>query len=70
MPNDRKRLIGRVVSDKMDKTVVVAIDRRKMHRVTPSTRDGVKQHAGVTRRRRRGCCGRVLAGAGVAGDRF
>jgi small subunit ribosomal protein S17 len=33
MPNDRKRLIGRVVSDKMDKTVVVAIDRRKMHRV-------------------------------------
>jgi small subunit ribosomal protein S17 len=33
MPNDRKRLIGRVVSDKMDKTVVVAIDRRKTHRV-------------------------------------
>jgi small subunit ribosomal protein S17 len=33
MPSDRKRLIGRVVSDKMDKTVVVAIDRRKMHRV-------------------------------------
>jgi len=33
MPNARKRLIGRVVSDKMDKTVVVAIERRKMHRV-------------------------------------
>jgi len=33
MPNDRKRLIGRVVSDKMDKTVVVAIERRKTHRV-------------------------------------
>jgi small subunit ribosomal protein S17 len=33
MPNNRKRLIGRVVSDKMDKTVVVAIERRKMHRV-------------------------------------
>ena len=33
MPSDRKRLIGRVVSDKMDKTVVVAIDRRKTHRV-------------------------------------
>ena len=33
MPNDRKRLIGRVVSDKMEKTVVVAIDRRKTHRV-------------------------------------
>src|SRR5688572_11090820 len=33
MHNDGRRLIGRVVSDKMDKTVVVAIDRRKMHRV-------------------------------------
>lgn len=33
MPSDRKRLIGRVVSDKMDKTIVVAIERRKMHRV-------------------------------------
>jgi small subunit ribosomal protein S17 len=33
MPNNRKRLIGRVVSDKMDKTVVVAIERRKLHRV-------------------------------------
>lgn len=33
MPNNRKRLQGRVVSDKMEKTVVVAIERRKMHRV-------------------------------------
>lgn len=33
MANDRRRLIGRVVSDKMEKTVVVAIDRRKTHRV-------------------------------------
>lgn len=33
MTNDRRRLVGRVVSDKMDKTVVVAIERRKMHRV-------------------------------------
>jgi len=33
MANARKRLIGRVVSDKMDKTIVVAIERRKMHRV-------------------------------------
>lgn len=33
MPNNRRRLIGRVVSDKMDKTVVVEIERRKMHRV-------------------------------------
>jgi small subunit ribosomal protein S17 len=33
MPNNRRRLVGRVVSDKMDKTVVVAIERRKMHRI-------------------------------------
>jgi small subunit ribosomal protein S17 len=31
MTNNRRRLVGRVVSDKMDKTVVVAIDVRKMH---------------------------------------
>jgi small subunit ribosomal protein S17 len=31
MPNNRKRLIGRVVSDKMDKTVTVAIERRTLH---------------------------------------
>jgi small subunit ribosomal protein S17 len=33
MANSRRRLIGRVVSDKMEKTIVVAIERRKMHRV-------------------------------------
>ena len=33
MPNSRKRLIGRVVSDKMDKTVVVAVDVSKRHRL-------------------------------------
>lgn len=33
MANTRRRLIGRVVSDKMEKTVVVAIERRKAHRV-------------------------------------
>lgn len=33
MPNDRRRLIGRVTSSKMEKTVVVEIARRKMHRV-------------------------------------
>lgn len=33
MPNKRRRLVGRVVSDKMEKTVVVAVERRKMHRV-------------------------------------
>lgn len=31
MTNPRRRLVGRVVSDKMDKTVVVAIERRKLH---------------------------------------
>lgn len=31
MPNKRKRLVGRVVSDKMDKTVVVAIDINRPH---------------------------------------
>lgn len=33
MTNSRRRLVGLVVSDKMDKTVVVAIERRKAHRV-------------------------------------
>lgn len=33
MANNRKRLIGRVVSDKMTKTVVVAIELRKRHPV-------------------------------------
>ena len=33
MANNRRRLIGRVVSNKMEKTVTVAIERRKMHRV-------------------------------------
>ena len=29
--NNRRRLIGRVVSDKMDKTITVLVDRRVMH---------------------------------------
>ena len=33
MPNNRKRLQGRVVSDKMQKTVVVEIERRRKHRI-------------------------------------
>lgn len=33
MANNRRRLQGRVVSNKMDKTVVVAVERRKMHRL-------------------------------------
>ncbi len=31
MANNRRRLVGRVVSDKMQKTVVVQIERRKLH---------------------------------------
>ena len=33
MPNNRRRLVGRVASNKMDKTVTVTIERRTMHRV-------------------------------------
>ena len=33
MPDNRKRLTGRVVSDKMQKTVVVAVERRRRHPV-------------------------------------
>ena len=33
MANNRRRLVGRVVSNKMQKTVVVEIERRKMHPV-------------------------------------
>jgi small subunit ribosomal protein S17 len=33
MANNRRRLTGRVVSDKMDKTVTVLLERRTMHRV-------------------------------------
>jgi len=47
MANNRKRLVGRVVSDKMDKTVTVAIERRQMHplykKVVTSTKK-VKAH--------------------------
>ena len=33
MGNTRRRLVGRVVSDKMEKTVTVLLENRKMHRV-------------------------------------
>jgi small subunit ribosomal protein S17 len=33
MKGQRRRLIGRVASDKMDKTVVVEVERRKRHRI-------------------------------------
>ena len=31
MPNNRRRLVGRVVSDKMDKTVTVLLENRNPH---------------------------------------
>ncbi|MFO7321072.1 MAG: 30S ribosomal protein S17 [Chloroflexota bacterium] len=31
MPNKRRRLVGRVVSDKMDKTVTVLLEKRSIH---------------------------------------
>lgn len=31
MANTRRRIVGRVISDKMQKTVTVAIERRSMH---------------------------------------
>ncbi len=33
MPDNRRRLTGRVISDKMEKTVVVAVDLRRRHPV-------------------------------------
>ncbi|MEP7285947.1 MAG: 30S ribosomal protein S17 [Chloroflexota bacterium] len=33
MPNPRRRLIGRVVSNKMNKTIVIAVDVAKRHRL-------------------------------------
>lgn len=33
MPDNRRRLTGRVVSDRMQKTVVVAVDLRRRHPV-------------------------------------
>jgi small subunit ribosomal protein S17 len=33
MPNNRRRLQGRVISNKMDKTVVVAVEGSKQHRL-------------------------------------
>ncbi|NPV66555.1 MAG: 30S ribosomal protein S17 [Anaerolineae bacterium] len=33
MPNSRRRLVGRVISNKMDKTVVVAVETAVQHRL-------------------------------------
>ncbi len=37
MANNRRRLIGRVISDKMDKTVVVAVETAVQHRLYGKT---------------------------------
>ena len=45
--DNRKTLVGRVLSNKMDKTVVVQVERRKRHRLygkVISTRRKLKAH--------------------------
>lgn len=44
MPNTRRRLVGRVISDKMDKTVMVAVETAKMHRLYGKTVRTVKKY--------------------------
>ncbi len=44
MEKHRKSMIGRIVSDKMDKTVVVAVDRLKRHRLYGKTLRSVKHY--------------------------
>ncbi len=44
MRGRRKSLVGRVVSDKMDKTVVVAVETLKRHRLYGKTIRRVKRY--------------------------
>ena len=44
MPNKRRRLVGRVVSDIMDKTIVVAVETTKQHRLYGKTMTTVKKY--------------------------
>ena len=44
MSERRKSMIGRVVSDKMDKTVVVAVEMRKRHRLYGKVIRSVKRY--------------------------
>lgn len=44
MSERRKSMIGRVVSDKMDKTVVVAVETRKRHRLYGKVTRSVKRY--------------------------
>ena len=44
MKGQRKRLTGRVTSDKMDKTVVVEVERLKRHRLYGKVLKRTKKH--------------------------
>ena len=44
MKGQRRSMVGRVVSDKMDKTVVVAVETLKRHRLYGKTIRSVKQY--------------------------
>lgn len=44
MKAERKSMVGRVVSDKMDKTVVVAVESLKRHRMYGKTLRTVKNY--------------------------
>ncbi len=44
MKKQRRTFVGRVVSDKMDKTVVVAVETLKRHRVYGKTMRSVKRY--------------------------
>jgi small subunit ribosomal protein S17 len=44
MKAERKSMVGRVVSDKMDKTVVVAVESLKRHRLYGKTLRTVKNY--------------------------
>ena len=44
MKKQRRTFVGRVVSDKMDKTVIVAVETLKRHRVYGKTMRSVKRY--------------------------
>jgi small subunit ribosomal protein S17 len=44
MMERRKTMVGRVTSNKMDKTVVVAVERLKRHRVYGKVMRGIKKY--------------------------
>ena len=44
MKGQRKSMVGRVVSDKMDKTVVVSVETLKRHRLYGKTLRSVKRY--------------------------